>query len=84
MCVLLKKKDITSKEIQHFFELNNISIRSLDHIDELKGHVRISVPASEKNLIKIDKNTLELYICSDQHWDGRTCRRAVLWASLGM
>jgi len=51
--ILFKKNGFTSKEIQHFFELNNISIRSLNHIDELKDHVRISIPSSENNLIKI-------------------------------
>ena len=51
--ILFKKKGATSNEIQHFFESNYISIRSLDHIDELKGQVRITIPASEKNSNKI-------------------------------
>ena len=51
--ILFKKVGSSSKEIQHFFELNNISIRSLDHINELKGYVRLSIPASQNNLLKI-------------------------------
>tara|TARA_X000000950_G_C13915862_1_gene660972 strand:+ start:122 stop:1192 length:1071 start_codon:yes stop_codon:yes gene_type:complete len=51
--ILFKKKGVTSKEIQHFFELKHISIRSLDHIDDLQAYVRLSIPASKKNLNKV-------------------------------